>query len=228
MVGAFSEHSLTRKGSATMIHQLHSSELENAVRLVADSYADDPSVRAIIPYESTSQTLHALEVYVRYLLMEGMRCGFVSVLKIKNKLAGVVIYFPPGQPKNSHRSWFNAIRTAVTLIPLLGMGGFRRLIRLTKAIDGKRPNIPHYYIELGCVARRLKHKGVGTILANHIFRLANRDHCGVYAETFNPDNLAIMKRLGYKIQSKNEAHGLPFWSLWHEQNDGSRGAVPSS
>lgn len=211
-----------------MIHPLRPAEFDSAVRLLADSYADDPSVGAILPGQSRDQVAPILEVYVRYLLMEGMRLGFVSALKRKNKLAGVVIYFPPEQPKNSHGSWFHSIKAALTLLPLLGIGGFGRLIRLTNALESRRPSLPHYYIELGCVARGQKNKGVGKQLANYIFRLANRDHCGVYAETFNPDNLPIMKRLGYQIQSNHEVNGMPFWSLWHEPNDGSREAVPLS
>jgi GNAT superfamily N-acetyltransferase len=81
-------------------------------------------------------------------------------------------------------------------------------------MEFKRPTTPHYYIELGCVARGQQHKGIGRQMAQHVFNQAKRSGCGVYAETFNANNLPLLQRLGYKITNHPKSRPLNFWSLW--------------
>jgi hypothetical protein len=214
MVRTIPKHSPSVREQVKKIQALRIEELAPAVDLVSNSFADDPSVQAILAGTTRSQIRVILKKYVEYLIREGMQYGRVDAMKIKKKLVAVMIYFPPQNTKlirnPSHRSLFQTL----TFLRLLGIHGLWRLMKLTKSIRVARPSKAHYYIELGCVAKDQKHKGIGRQMAQHVFNQADLTGSGVYAETFNPSNIPIMQRLGYKISKQHR--GMTFWSLWRE------------
>ncbi len=210
------KHSPSVREQVKKIQALRIEELAPAVDLVSNSFADDPSVQAILAGTTRSQIRVILKKYVEYLIREGMQYGRVDAMKINKHLAAIMIYFPPLNTKRIRLPSLWSLLQSVTFIRLIGINGLKRLINLTKSIKVARPSKAHYYIELGCVAKEQKHRGLGRKMAQHIFNQADLAGCGVYAETFNPGNIPIMQRLGYKITKQQKSNEIPFWSLWRE------------
>jgi hypothetical protein len=217
MVQAIPKHTSAMKDQVNTIKALRIEEIESAVELVTISFANDPSVQAILAGTTRSQIGVILKKYVEYLIREGMQYGRVDAMKINKHLAAVMIYFPPLNIQRIRLPSLWSLLQAVTFIRLIGINGLKRLINLTQSIKVARPSKAHYYIELGCVAKGQKHKGIGKQMAQHVFNQADLAGCGVYAETFNPGNIPIMQRLGYKITKQQKSNDIPFWSLWREE-----------
>ena len=199
------------------VRNLRSDEIPLAAKMIATAYEDDPSVAALIESVDKSGRVEILEKYFAQLLRLGKKFGRVIAMDHDGALGGLAIFYPPGTyPPKGFSYWINSIITVMVLWPKVGLKRLARLQNISTALTVAQPLKPHYYLELGCVAKNLHNSGIGTRLSSHLFSLSDRDNIGVYAETSNKQNLQILKKIGYATANRRQIYGINFWSLWRK------------
>lgn len=209
------------------VRALRTEEIPLAAKMIAAAYDDDPSVAELIDIPDKSRRLVVLKNYFAQLLRLGTKFGRVIAMDHDGTLGGLAIFYTPGTyPPQGFSYWINSIKTLIALWPKVGMKCLARLLHLSSTLPKYQPMEPHYYLELGCVAKAFQNTGIGTSLSRYLFTLADHDGCGIYAETSNQKNLPIFEKIGYAITGRNQVDGITFWGLWRGPRPAEAGRYP--
>jgi hypothetical protein len=172
-----------------------------------------------------SERLAILEKYFAQLLRLGKKFGRVIAMDHDGALGGLAIFYPSGTyPLNGFSYWIDSILTMMALWPKVGLKRLAKLQNLSTVLKQGQPLKPHYYLELGCVAKNLHNTGIGTHLSRHLFSLSDHDDTGIYAETSNEKNLQILRKIGYAPMERRKICGINFWSLWRKPSPAKTGS----
>lgn len=211
--------------TAPKVRYLTIEEIGSGARLMAEAYQNDPSVpRFIGSQHGTDERLQLLERYFSELLRLGVQYGHVAATDFEGNLAGLIIFYGPGQFPLSHvATVLSGVRLFLKIGRAVGLKTFIRLLRLATRLAEAHPKEPHYYAEIGCVSSKAQKHGLGKTMTDHIFALADTNKLGVYGETSNENNFPIMKKLGYQVVGETVIDGSMYWSLWRPPRSNDKG-----
>jgi ribosomal protein S18 acetylase RimI-like enzyme len=191
-------------------------QTDEAASLLAANYQFDPSIAVFLGDVPKARLKGVLTSYFRVLLWLG-QSGTVKVASAGSELVGVVIFYPPGTyPGPILRTYFGLLKMAFALIPSLGLSRFTSLLKLVTELEKAHPQEPHYYLEISCVNPSFRGQGIVSQFVRQIIELADRDHVGIYLETSNSNNLAVWKKLGWRVTKEINILGVTYWIHWRE------------
>ncbi len=175
--------------------QLNISQLDAATKCVTAAFADDPSVKYMIPDPEKRANLKYINRYFIKLCM----LGGGKVMATSPGCEGVAIWLP----SNAKSFWWHKIRAGLLLLPFrLGWHYIFYSYREEQFGERlKKKYAPRQYMYLALLAVDPKHQGKG--YASKLIRpmLKELDEAGLpcYAETQNKRNVAMYKRYGFTL-----------------------------
>ena len=98
----------------------------------------------------------------------------------------------------------------------LGIGGLRRLLTLTSAMEADHHRAmpdPHWYLWLLGTEPGQVRRGVGSALLRPVLARADREQVPCYLETHSQPNLAFYSRHGFDPHVEGVAGGVRYWGL---------------
>ncbi|WP_309102796.1 GNAT family N-acetyltransferase [Microbacterium sp.] len=138
---------------------------------------------------------------VKPLTIEGVRQG--------GSLVGVAAVASPGACQPSPPARMRLMAAAASLGPRAAL----RLRAWERAWGRNDPAEPHFHLGPVAVERRLRARGIGTLLlARHASRLDAVGAVG-YLETDRPEAIGFYQRFGYAVVGEADVLGVPTWFM---------------
>ncbi|GAA4390846.1 GNAT family N-acetyltransferase [Tsukamurella soli] len=189
-------------GPQRIIHDVNRATLNEACRVVARAFADDPVLRWIRPRGAVrGDTILFRGLYSA---LHGVP-GTAHRLRDDGVAVGAAFWDPPG--------FTPPVAQQLTALPRLGVTvrtGIGRGIRLITAIEAARPAEPHWY--LSTIGAAVHGRGVGTALLRHGL---DRIDGPAYLESSNRANIPLYERVGFAVTGEITIDGgPPLWAMW--------------
>lgn len=184
-----------------MIRPLRLEELEEAGRLAAAAFHDDPAWAHIFPAPEDRLRIMPplLSLAYRLDLKAGHR---INAFEEGGKLLGLCAYVEAGKHGPGVAAW---LLNGWRLLPHFGSWVLRAL-ELLNAIERLRP-LRHHYLKMLTVDPSAQGKGVGAALISSV-------PTPLYLETFKPKNVQYYTNRGFKqlMEVRSEARPV-FWTM---------------
>jgi len=186
---------------------------EEAIRLFAEAFKDDPMNESI--FENDNTRLEMVEAIYRFVvdcIVPEQKLNLKGAVKNK-KIAGAVIFTDP----ENKREWTPYLIEEGRKLGEKTGEKYGRVIRdFVEHTFRYRPYVPHYYINELAVLPGYQGKGIGKSLMKYVEDLSvhHEKSKGVALDTTNPDNVPLYKHLGYKTTGKFRFHGLKGYSMF--------------
>ncbi|EDY49642.1 GNAT family N-acetyltransferase [Streptomyces clavuligerus] len=160
-------------------------DLDAAVLLLAESFAEDPICRWQVPDQERRAL--ALPGFFRLFVEAAVREGGLLVTE---DLSAVRIFAPPGPVADGF--------DPSVLRALLGPDTDRTQDILRTLADHHPDDRPHYHLVFSAVRPHLRCRGLGTATLRHVLDLADRDGIGVYVESSTTRSRKLVLRHGFE------------------------------
>jgi ribosomal protein S18 acetylase RimI-like enzyme len=176
--------------------------------IVAESFADDPVNQWA--FNGTAAMRPAFTAMARHCYLKR---GFGHVTT--DGLAGT-LWLSPGDCKDYGLMGNLALASAI--LTHSGTTALRRGMALDKALFGKHPGTPHYYLFAIAVDPSLQGRGVGSQLMEEALATIDAAHMPAFLENSKPRNTPFYERHGFRvIEEIVPAPGCPpMWLMWRD------------
>ena len=186
--------------------------VDDARRLLAAAFANDPTVRYVCDAESEAFNRRCYALYrslVRLQLESGEpRLGIVH----GGRLVAACHLL---RPAATVPFWAEAMH-ALRLAWVLGPSGLMRGARFTRAQARWHPPEPHWYVVSIGVDPASQGQGYAGVLLRAIQQLSEADpkSSGVALDTQNPRNVPLYERFGFHVTREEEVGPLHSWCMF--------------
>jgi ribosomal protein S18 acetylase RimI-like enzyme len=185
---------------------------ENAIKIFADAFKDDPM--NLLIFKKESNRLEMVEAIYRFVLScivpeQGL---ILKGLEYNGKLVGAVIITEPG----NKREWTPFLIEEGKRLGLKTGDGYVKLIReYVQKTFKYRPKMPHFYINELAVSPEFQGKGYGKALMEYAENISGKhlSYRVIALDTSNPENVKFYERLGYEVTKKFRFHGIKGFSM---------------
>lgn len=192
--------------------RLAADQLDEAGRVLARAFLDDPLMEYFDPDESRRRR------WSPWWFAVACRTGFVSgaVYTTPGVVAGVAVWLSSAQT-GTHLS--RLLRSRAILTPLkIGIGPFGRLMTTMSMLEKlHKQAVPpaHQYLAVVGVEPARQGQGVGSALMQPILTSADADHLPCYLETQKERNIRLYQRHGFQIVEELDLpqHGPHIWTM---------------
>ena len=193
----------------TTVEALARADAPAAARVLARAFQSDPMMTYVTPDADRRR-----RVLPRLLGSIQAYCLRYGTVLVGSDLGGVACWLPPGGAD------VTVTRMARTgMVPAsasLGIGGLRRLLTLTSAMERDHHRVmpePHWYLWLlGTEPDQLR-RGIGSALLTPVLARADDQRLPCYLDTHNAANVRFYARHGFAPAVENVVNGVRYWGL---------------
>lgn len=177
------------------IRPMYRSEQPQAIEVISVAMMNDPGWTLVEP--DPSYRLPLLRVLVwEQLEMAYENGGETFVATRDNKVAGALIWSPPGKPAISILHYLAGIKRG-RKVAMSRPRTTMRTLRFISGMDAMKPTKPSAYIAfIGC---GIQGQGIGRLLVEEALVAAGDEPTAL--ETQNADNVGYYERFGFKVTS---------------------------
>jgi ribosomal protein S18 acetylase RimI-like enzyme len=195
--------------SELAVGSLPEGESRDAMRLLAEAFADNPLNRAVIRRPSRAGRVRSNAWGLAVQLPQALRHGVVLAGRRRGRLAGVLLGAAPWAHPFPAPSLPRCVASALGQ----GLGAAERWGQAFEALLARRPADAHWYLSLLGVTPESRRLGVGGALL--AAWLAQVDAAGgaAWLETDEPRNLSFYRRAGFEVTGELELFSVPVWLL---------------
>jgi ribosomal protein S18 acetylase RimI-like enzyme len=183
-----------------------------AVRLLADAFADNPLNRAVIRSSRRGRRERSNAWGLRVQLPLAARYGQVLAGHDGAGLAGVLVAGAPW----AHP--FPAPSLALRIASAFGqgLGAAARWGEAFEALLARRPTDAHWYLSLLGVRPERRGRGIGAALLASWLARVDEARGAAWLETDEPRTLPLYRRAGFEVRGELELFSVPIWLLGRE------------
>jgi GNAT superfamily N-acetyltransferase len=188
------------------------SDVEQAARLLAQAFVDDPLCAFMLPFKSTrAKTLYTFfraysEINIKH--QRGYGSG--------QPLQGVAYWKFPSQADLSI-----SIKSLSIFFPLLltfypiGYVRAQPILKQIDALHHKHANEPHFYLDNIGVVPVARGKGVSSKLIRPVVEKADSEKVIMYTDTVTRSNVALYEHFGFQCVDESAVAGtsITVWAL---------------
>lgn len=187
------------------ITALQKGERREVAELLASSFSYEPVFKYIFRSEAPSH--QQIRVFYELFLKASCPLSSVRVLRCEGKLAGAMIFYPPGKS-------ISISKGIAASIPLILIGGPGALLRALKVGELGEKYYKEFFGEGYCelqfigIGHNYRKRGLSTVLLEYLKELVHRDEScrGVVLEA--RDHLVdYYYRFGYRLKSRVDYFG---------------------
>ncbi|HWS50689.1 MAG TPA: GNAT family N-acetyltransferase [Microbacterium sp.] len=188
------------------VETLDSTSLDDITELLGRGMADNPVHLAVYGGDEAHRAqshrrLTRALLTVKPLTIEGVRQG--------GSLVGVAAWAPPGGCGPTASARMRLVGAAASLGPRTAL----RLLAWDREWGRHDPEEPHIHLGPVSVERRLRGRGIGSLLLlRHAARLDAVGAVG-YLETDRREAVGFYQRFGYAVVGDSEVLGVPTWYM---------------
>jgi GNAT superfamily N-acetyltransferase len=182
-----------------------------AVRLLADAFADNPLNRAVIRSSRRRRRERSNAWGLRIQLPLAARHGQVLAGRDPG-LAGVLVAGAPWQHPFPAPSLFLRVASALGQ----GLGAAARWTEVFEALLARRPAAAHWYLSLLGVRPERRGRGIGAALLGAWLARVDGARGAAWLETDEPRTLPLYQRAGFEVRGELELFSVPVWLLGRE------------
>lgn len=186
-----------------IVRALRESDLDDAARILAEAFADDPVWGPAFPEHP--QRLEHAAAHWRVLTAQSLPYGESRVSESADgQLTAVAVWFPPGVPEMSDADgpmYEQMLRRSI------GNAAAAHILSFDQLFTETTPDVPYAYLSLLGVATEARGHGYGMRLVAASLEEYDRAGLATYLESSNAANDARYERLGYVPQAKLEFPG---------------------
>jgi GNAT superfamily N-acetyltransferase len=211
---AFERHS-----STVEVRVLEPTDAADAAAILARAFDQEPAKLTLMPNSAARRMF--LELILRVRLYDPLRYGAVHGAQIRDDLAAIAVWYPPGV---SMLSMSGAIRAALSLPAIIARlaSGFPHMIQMLLSdirgtvalVRTRRPAVARatqgmtWYLGLLGTLPEHRGKGLARALLDRQLHRCDQDNAAVWLETTDPINPKIYERFGF--QTVAHSYG-PSW-----------------
>jgi ribosomal protein S18 acetylase RimI-like enzyme len=195
-------------GELAQAEGLAAHERAEAIRLLAEAFADNPLNVAVIG-GSRSTRVRSNAAGIRAVLPTAERCGHVRVARDGGVPCGVLIAAPPGAYPFPRPSAPALLRSLVGQ----GLRVAGRWREAFEALDAVHPRDPRWYLSLLGVAPARQGRGFGGALLDAWLARVDDDGLPAWLETDREANLAFYGARGFGVEHELRVLGARVWCL---------------
>lgn len=181
------------------LYKLEKKDISKSAEMLVESFYDYPMFRYILGEKHNNNNIKSILTFlIKYAVLYG------NAYATSQKIEGIILFI------NYKDYKFNLLRSLrCGVISLIRIGGvdvgkrFKNYDEFTKKIHNKCIKDPHQYVILVGVDPKKQGQGFGTKLMQAIFKVAEGKNQPIYLETHGDKNVAIYKKYGFKIVSKD-------------------------
>lgn len=203
--------------TALTVGDLGRDRLDEAARLLARSFDDDPLFVHLVP--DGLRRPGALRAYMVAACRDALPFGQVHLAQEGATAVGAAVWLPPGA---SPPSALRQLRTGATVLRCAVLGSPRRVLvdgwRVLAAVERAHPHDPHWYLAVLGADVGKQGRGVGTALLAPVLARADAEGLACHLETAKSRNLAWYGRHGFEVvdELRPFPHGPPLWTMRRE------------
>ncbi len=194
------------------IHYLGPQHVDEAARLLANAFRDDPVMQYFYPFndQRAKECRVALMRFACQVRLElnGPLLGLME----GDRLWGVAGLSPPEK-----KPWPPSLNDHYSdLEKVVGPEAIQRQEAYSDLVDRHRPPESHYFVGVLGVDPEAWGRGFGRRLLDEAHRISNADPIsqGVWLDTENPKNVDFYKHLGYQVVAEVPLDQLTIWCLY--------------
>jgi GNAT superfamily N-acetyltransferase len=176
---------------------------------LAAAFADDP-----FPVHLQPDRTRRMAMLPSFLGSAQRHCLRYGEVWATDDAAAVACWLSPGRTTPSTAQMLRSGMVGGTL--RLGVGGLRRLFRLTGRMDAAHHRAvpgPHWYLFLLAVRPDAQGTGLGRAVLQPVLERADAEGLPCYLDTHNPANPAFYARSGFQEAAGEVVDGVRFWGL---------------
>lgn len=196
--------------------KLPDSKIDDAARLLARAFWDDPLTIFLFPdsVEREELSTHFYALNIEHALIGGRAYTTPS-------FKGIAVWrFFGDQTKPANERTEDPRKR---LPEAIGAGPFQKLVSITKCIHEMRKGLitgRHCYLLFLGVEPGQQGMGIGSLLVKPVLKMADQDSLPCYLETMKEKNLAFYRKHGFQVGDERQAlDGGPYiWALVRRPN----------
>ena len=199
----------TRQVSCSLI-DLDARQVPEAARVLARAFVDNPGVIAVLDRHSHEARRQAFEHICVGFLAAARRYGTVVAAMEHDRLAGVILFYPPGAyPLPAIGQMLMAKPVALT-----GPRASWKFLCLDVHLRRVHPRTRHYFGFMLGIDPRDQGKGYGGKLLRRMTDLADSAGIDCYLETDKPESVLLYERFGYRVNREDTIRPLNNLRVW--------------
>lgn len=191
------------------IAPLATSELSQAVDVLARAFRDNTLNRAVTRAEDPASRLRSNRYGMRALLPVAIQHGHVLVAKMDGAVVAGLVSSRPNRFPLPPPPVLSRLRC------LLGQGWriAHRWGEVFEVLEMLHPNEPHWYLGTLGVDPSAQDRGVGAALLSNWLSEVDRDGAPAYLETDTESNIGFYERVGFGLDGETSILGVPIWRM---------------
>ena len=191
---------------------LAASQIDEAGKVLAQAFNDDPLAAYMLPKEEDRAVLlpaHFIAV-VKYGLLSG------EVWTTEGRVEGVSVWLPPGRlemnPVRMHEAGFDELPS---IIGFDAVQRFTEFFQYLEPIHKRDVQAEHWYAMVIGVAPESQGRGIGDSLLQPVLTRADLEGVPCYLETVQPTNVSFYRKHGFEVivEEVEPRSRLRFWTF---------------
>ena len=199
------------------LYKVRKSDLKTAGCILGKAFQDDPAWVNVIPDDKERK--QKLPAIFEYLIIYTLRYG--EVYAPSENLEGIAVWIPH---YNANMTFWKVIRSgAIWKAIKMGAKIGNKIQRVFEEIEKDRNEYMkekggYMYLQAIGVSPEYQGQGFGGKLLRAMFEKANSENFLIYLETETEDNVAMYKKLGFKVIKEFEVQefNFTFWEMIRE------------
>lgn len=198
--------------SLLYIHKAKYRELPEVARVIAEGFADDDVLRAMLPGEYARERRLARK-YQAVLSAGHFRSGVIDVARTSahGPIVGVAAWDGPNAARTPKRlrlhQWLRKISTYAPW--------HLRTMRANQDIlASHHPEFPHWYLDSIVVSEKGRGQGVGSALLEYRLKWLDKMQMPAYLEASSDRSRDLYKRHGFEVQEEIQLEGREEATAW--------------
>ena len=191
--------------------ELPPGRFDEASRVLADAFLDDPGWVSVGPRNTTRRHRYTRRVCRGALSVVQRWGGRIWQVERDGEVAGVLTSMDPGQwpPPQLRAIAYQALGPT-----LAGPGVLWRSLAADSAMHENHPEDPHFFVWMLGVSPRHQRSGIGRALLSTALERADGFGTAAYLETAKPANLPYYASFGFREVGQAELpRGAPIWFM---------------
>jgi ribosomal protein S18 acetylase RimI-like enzyme len=172
---------------------------EIVIRLLTDSFYDNPSVNFVVKQDSRKNQRIRLLMKYSYFYCE--QFGSIFLNEEKSCCALVI------EPLRKKFTFGTLLWDARLALGCVGLKNIKKVLKRETELKKYYPREPFFHLWYVGVKPGEQGKGLGSNMVNSILEKAGKENKPVYLETSNPRNFVFYEKLGFRLAADISSAG---------------------
>jgi ribosomal protein S18 acetylase RimI-like enzyme len=199
-----------RSGELAIRH-IDRGDVERVADVLGRAFDDDPVMNFIAKQDQhrSRRIRRMMEVALTQMTLPFGECY------VAEGYEGAALWNPPG---GRPQGIVNDLKLLRHIVPVVGFTRLRRVLGTLNMLEGRHPDVPHYYLMVLGVEPELQGQGIGTRLMMPILERCDQEGMPAYLENSKEQNLPFYQRNGFEVTEHLELPngGPPVWLMWRD------------